>query len=211
MKAGFNRNIKMIVVIGAVVVILLGILLMLISGNDSRREDTIDPSQAAQSEPTTEDSTSEHITSTEAASTGTKNNDEKAKKLFAAKTDSINDAVAVAKLLETIDLEKNVAQYSVELQVKEVPRTTTITFDKTIEEKQRIVFDKEMQRYAEQMLALITDLDAVEWTYKVIPKEGSPSEVTVYLKTEDATKLLNQDIKKFGASENTVKKLLDMQ
>lgn len=202
-----NKNLRMILIVAAVTVVALGVLLLLISGNEDRNKIPNDPTEASE---TTEGETSASLDETTAAPTE-EGVDKDAQALFDAKVESIETSAAVAKLLETIDLKKNVANYRVEIQSKKTPKTLTITFDKEVATKERKVFDDKIQKYAEQILALVTDADEVQWNYTEKKSDKKKDNVTVYLNTTDATALLKEDVKKYGESAKAVQKLLDQQ
>lgn len=208
-RSVINKNLKMILIIAAVTVIALGILLLLISGNEERNQIPTDPTQ---SEETTEPEETEpdpidEESGVEPAPGVTKT----AQNLYSAKAESIEDSAAVAKLLETIDLKKNVANYIVNLQFKKEPKSLNITFDKTVPAANKDIFDKDMQKYAEQILALITDAGEVQWTYKVKEDGRKAEEVTVYLSEKQASELLKNNVKEYGESEKMVQALLNQQ
>lgn len=200
-----NKNLKMILIIAVVTVVALGILLLLISGNEERDQVPTDPTEAAETiETETEQQTEEETTPEPGIS-------KEAQALFDAKVESMEDSAAVAQLLETIDLKKNIASYLVSLQAKEEPKTLIITFDKTVAEVDKDTFDKKVQRYAEQILALVSDADEVQWTYSVKHNNGKKEEVTVFLDTKQATELLKNNIKEYGESSKMVQALLNQQ
>lgn len=205
-----NKNLIMLLIIGTVTVIALGVLLMLISGNQEREQVAVDPPvQTAESEQEAESENVEETTQ-EAAEDKEESISQRAQSLFDAKPESISDPTAVAQLLEKMNLRKNIANYKVTLQTQEEKKGMQITLEKTVTEENKDAFDSEMQKYAELILALIPDADEVQWIYTV-KKDSGNEEVTVYLDTEQATELLNTDVKKFGESAGTVQALLNQQ
>lgn len=208
MKKTINKNIKVIVLVSAVAAILLGGLLLLISGNE-----TSSPGEISAAEITTDigaDNTepSKTETATAAETTRNSNTSDRAAKLYAARVESISDGAAIAKLAETINLEKEVGRYTMEIQKKEAPKSISIIFDMKVPEKKRIKLDEEIQGYAQIFLALVADAEQIEWEYQVKKKDGKTEEVTVFLKAEEATKMLGSNVKAYGASEEAVDKLL---
>ncbi len=207
-RSNSNKNLRMILIIAAVTAVALGGLLLLISGNEDRNSVPLDPTEteettSAAAEQQTQTSQSTTQTETQAASKA-------AQTLFAAKVESISDSAAVAKLLETIDLKKNVASYKVELQTKDTPKSMNIRFDKTVAEADKDKFDKEMQKYAEQILALVPDAQEVQWTY-MLKKGGKSEEVTVFLNEQQAEDLLMKDVKSYGESPQALDILFNQQ
>lgn len=206
-RSSINKNIKMILIIAAVTAVALGGLLLLISGNEDRDQVPTDPTVPGETEETTEQEETTQPTETSSEEGISKI----AQKLFAAKVDSITDSAAVATLLETINLKGNVANYMVELQVKEDPKSVNIRFDQTVKQENKDLFDKKVQIYAEQILALISDVQQVQWMYNVKTETGSVEQVTMYLNEQQARELLKNDVKLYGTSEKTVDALLRQQ
>ena len=165
-RHSINKNIKMIIIIAAVTAIALGGLLLLISGNDEDR-DKVPNAPTEPQEQTLESESEQTEEATEEASSGSGKTSEvsaEAQTLFGVKVDKMDNSVGVAKLLETIDLKKNVASYSVELLTKSTPKSMNIRFDKTVGEADKDKFDLKMRKYAEQILALVGDAQEVQWT-----------------------------------------------
>lgn len=202
-----NKNLKMILIIAAVTVIALGVLLMLISGNEERNQIPTDPTQSAQTTEPEDSQTTEPTQETETDPGVSK----QAQDLFDAKVSSVEDSAAVAQLLETIDLKKNIANYVVTLQFKKEPKSLNITFDKTVAKDKKDSFDQTVQNYAEQILALITDVEEVQWTYSRKEEGKKKEDVTVYLNTKQASELLKNDVKAYGESAKMVQALLNQQ
>lgn len=205
-RSSINKNMKMILVIAAVTAVALGGLLLLIAGNDERDQIPTDPTETGE---TTETKTEK--TETKAAEAAKPEISTEAQALFGAKVDSIGDSAAVANLLETIDLKTKVANYMVELQTKESPKSVNIRLHKTVAEADKNTFDKTVQLYAQQILALITDAQQVQWTYTLIPQKGEPADVTIYLNQQQANDLLGSDVKQYGSSEKAIDALLKLQ
>lgn len=201
-----NKNIRMLLIIAAATVVALAVLLMLISGNEERNQIPVEPTK------TSETKESEAPTDVNETTVPTEEGvSQQAQLLYDARVEDINDSAAVAKLLETVDLRKNVANYQVTLMVKESPRSMVITFDKTISTAEQQTFDEKMQKYAEQILALTNGADQVQWVYTVKGEDKKKEERNVYLDGERAKELLKNDVKKYGASAKAVQNLLDQQ
>lgn len=206
-RSSINKNIKMILVIAAVTAVALGGLLLLISGNNERDQVPTDPTESGEA---TEQATEQETTQAQETEEERGISDE-ARELFSAKVDSISDSAAVAKLLETIDLKTKVANYMVELQTKESPKSVNIRLHKTVAEADKNTFDRMVQGYALQILALINDAQQVQWTYTLIPQQGEPADVTIYLNQQQAAQLMGSDVKRYGADEKTRDALLKLQ
>lgn len=206
-RSSINKNIKMILVVAAVTAVALGGLLLLISGNNERNQVPVDPTEIDETTEPTQDETTESAASTE----GNTSEETEARRLFQAKVDKIEDSTAVAQLLETINLKKKIAAYMVELQIKEEPKSVNIRFSKKVVQKDKDVFNKEVQLYAEQILALIADAQQVQWTYTLVSDSGASEDVTVYLNEQQASELLGANVKQYGASLKAVEALLKLQ
>lgn len=201
-----NKNIITILIVAAFTAVALGVLLMLISGNEERNQVPTAPSEASEAEEETgQKAEATTAVQTEPGVTQT------AQILFDSRVQSIEDSVGVAGLLESMDLKKNVASYKVEIQVKKSPKSLAITLDKTVGEKDKQSFDENMKKYAEQILALITDVEEVQWIYTLQPEGKKQEETTVFLDIKGATELLKADVKKYGESAKRVQALLDQQ
>lgn len=202
-----NKNIRMLLIIAAATVVALAVLLMLIAGNEERNQIPTDPTK------TSETKESEAPTDVNETTVPTQEQgvSQQAQLLYDARVDDINDSASVAKLLETVDLRKNMANYQVTLMVKESPKSMVITFDKTISAAEQQAFDEKMQKYAEQILALTKGADQVQWVYTVKGEDGKKEERNVYLDEQRAKELLKNDVTKYGASAKAVQNLLDQQ
>lgn len=202
-----NKNIRMLLIIAAATVVALAVLLMLIAGNEERNQIPTDPTKASE----TKESEAPTDVNETTVPTQEEGVSQQAQLLYDARVDDINNSAAVAKLLETIDLRKNVASYQVTLLVKDSPKSMVITFDKTISEAERQAFDEKMQNYAEQILALTNGADQVQWVYTVKGEDKKKEERNVYLDGERAKELLKNDVKKYGTSAKAVQNLLNQQ
>lgn len=201
-----NKNIKMLLIIAAATVVATAVLLVLIAGNEERNQIPTDPTRS------TETKESEAPTDVNETTVATEEGvSQEAQLLYDARVDDMNDPATVAKLLETIDLKKKVANYRVTLLVKESPKSMTITFDKTVSEEGKKALDEDMQKYAQQILALTRDAEKVQWVYTVEGEDKKKEDRTVYHDTSDAKKVLNYDVKKYGESAKSVQALLDKQ
>lgn len=208
MKTVINKNMKSIIIVSAAAAILLGGLLILISGNEEPEPGGVNVETITAEIRETQTAETSETTETKVMIKQEKGNPKQAARLFAAKTESMGNGEAIAKLAETIGLEERIAPYTMELQEKKTPKTITVTFDITVKEEQRSRFDKKVQRCAEIMLALVEDAECIEWSYRAQNSAKQAEQVTVFLKSADASKLLNGDIKSYGRSEETVRKLL---
>lgn len=210
MRNLLKKNMKPIIIVAAVTAVALGVLLLLISGNDERNQVPIDPTVEGEETTANGEETTQATQATQTTDAAQAGVSKEAETLFAAKVQSIGDSASVAALLETIDLKKNVANYRVEIQSAQQPLSMNIRFDKVVGEADKDAFDKAMQKYAEQILALITDAQEVQWTY-TLKKQGGQEDVTVFLNEQQAQELLSQNVKAYGESAQAVDALLQKQ
>lgn len=210
MRNLLGKNMKPIIIVAAVTAVALGGLLLLISGNEDRNQVPIDPTVEGEETTANSAETEQTAQTTQAADPAQAGVSKEAEALFAAKVQSIGDSASVAALLETIDLKKNVANYRVEIQSAQQPLNLNIRFDKVVGEADKDAFDKEMQKYAEQILALITDAQEIQWTY-TLKRQSVQEEVTVFLNEQQAQELLSQNVKAYGESSQAVDALLQKQ
>lgn len=211
MRKLLKKNMKPVIIVAAVTAVALGGLLLLISGNEDRNQVPLDPTAEGAEAASNAEETTQAAETTNAAGASEEGVSQEAEKLFAAKVQSIGDPPAVAALLETIDLKKNVANYRVEIQAVQEPKSLNIKFNKIVGETEKDAFDKTMQQYAEQILALVTDAQEVQWTYTLKKESGVAEEVTVFLNEQQAQELLAHPVKSYGQSAQTVDVLLQKQ
>lgn len=201
-----NKNIRMLLIVAAVTVVALAALLMLIAGNEERNQIPTDPTRVSETdeseEPTDVNETT--VPTEEGVS-------QEAQNLYNARLETIDDPAGVAKLLETIDLKAKVANYKVELLVKEEPFSMIITFETTISGGNQDAFDKRMEIYAEQILALVSDAQQVQWVYDVKGENKEKEQRTVFLDEAGAKELLGSDVKRYGESAKMIQSMLDRQ
>lgn len=131
--------------------------------------------------------------------------------LYDNKVDDINDTAAIAKLLEAMKLETITGKFTVEISKKKGMTVLDLKVKDVIHDTDKDKFDTNMKIYAQQMLALITEIDKVEWSCPVT-SEGSPEEtITGSLDMTSASEELGSDVKSFGKSQENLRKLLIKQ
>lgn len=200
----FNKNLKMIVIIGIIIAIALGFLLMLISGNaDDRSQVPIDPT-AEQQEDDKKDKKDRKL-----AEVGDHPGvSDTALNMYNARVDDITDTAQVAQLVEATDMREELGGYMITLKVKDDADTIVIAFEKKLKEGEDLAFDEAATWYAEQLLALIEEADAVQWNYSI---EGAKEKVVKELTTEQANELLGTDVKGYSETPELVQTLMNNQ
>lgn len=137
--------------------------------------------------------------------------DENAKQLYSKKAEDVNDTAAVASLLETMKLEDAGGKYSATIKADGDTQVMTIALQSSVQKAQKKTIDKNMENCAEQIMALMPSVGRVEWTYSLISAKAEDETVTMSLDEDAASKQLSKDIRKYGKSERTFKKLLTKQ
>ena len=112
-------------------------------------------------------------------------------------------------LLETMELEKVSGEYKAEISSKDGKEVLALTLSEKISGKDKKVFDNNMKLCAQQMLALIPGVQAVEWTYSIESDSAEAEQATVSL--DGAKEGLPHDIRSYGKSAKAVHKLLREQ
>lgn len=117
----------------------------------------------------------------------------------------------VVDLLETMELEKVSGEYKAEISSKDGKEVLALTLSEKIFGKDKKVFDNNMKLCAQQMLALIPGVQAVEWTYSIESDSAEAEQATVSLDVDGAKEGLSHDIRSYGKSAKAVHKLLREQ
>lgn len=89
------------------------------------------------------------------------------KALYKCAVSDVGDTASVVDLLETMGLEKVSGEYKAEISSKDGKEVLALTLSEKISGKDKKVFDNNMKLCAQQMLALIPGVQAVEWTYSI--------------------------------------------
>ncbi|MFR2909853.1 MAG: DUF4825 domain-containing protein [Clostridia bacterium] len=134
-----------------------------------------------------------------------------AKALYKCAVSDVGDTASVADLLETMGLEKVSGEYKAEISSKDGKEVLALTLSEKISGKDKKVFDNNMKLCAQQMLALIPGVQAVEWTYSIESDSAEAEQATVSLDVDGAKEGLSHDICSYGKSAKAVHKLLREQ
>ncbi len=200
-KKQVNKNLKMILIIGVVIVIAMGFLLMLISGNaDDRSQVPIDPTETEQQNDKKERPMEEIGDHPGVSDT--------ALNMYNARVDDITDTAQVAQLVEATEMREELGGYLITLKVKDGVDTLVVAFEKKLKEGEDLAFDEAATWYAEQLLALIEEADAVQWSYSI---EGAKEKTVRVLTTEQADELLETEVKGYSESPELVQTLMNNQ
>lgn len=134
-----------------------------------------------------------------------------AKALYKCAVSDVEDTASVVDLLETMELEKVSGEYKAEISSKDGKEVLALTLSEKISGKDKKVFDNNMKLCAQQMLALIPGVQAVEWTYAIESDSAEAEQATVSLDVDGAKEGLSDDIRSYGKSAKAVHKLLREQ
>lgn len=134
-----------------------------------------------------------------------------AKALYKCAVSDVGDTASVVDLLETMGLEKVSGEYKAEISSKDGKEVLALTLSEKISGKDKKVFDNNMKLCAQQMLALIPGVQAVEWTYSIESDSAEAEQATVSLDVDGAKEGLSHDIRAYGKSAKAVHKLLREQ
>lgn len=135
---------------------------------------------------------------------------EHAAALFSCKVEDVHNTAAVVALLETMDMESINGKYAVQIAAGDEGQKLTLTTEEAVREADVKKFNKSMEQRAQQMLALIPQLDTVEWIYSVKNENGTEQAVGS-IDEAAAAKALGDDAESFGKSEQSFRKLLALQ
>lgn len=134
--------------------------------------------------------------------------------LFSNKVEDPHDSAAVARLLTVMKMEEATGQYAVQIAEKDGIHVMTVTTELPVRKNDEVVFNSNMEKYAQQIMALIPQVEKVEWIYSLQAFDsGSGDEVQASGKMDDAVaaEALGKDLDSFGRSERAFGKLLAMQ
>lgn len=134
-----------------------------------------------------------------------------AKALYKCAVSDVGDTASVVDLLETMKLTNVSGEYTAEISSKDGQKVLSLTLSDEISKKDQKVFNNNMKLCAQQMLALIPGVQAVEWTYPVKSDGAEAEQTTVSLDADGAKEGLSHDIRDYGKSAKAVQKLLQEQ
>lgn len=134
-----------------------------------------------------------------------------AKALYKCAVSDVGDTASVVDLLEAMKLESVSGPYTAEISSKDGQEVLTLTLSDEISKKDQKVFNNNMKLCAQQMLALIPGVQAVEWMYPVKSDSAEAEQTTVSLDADGAKEGLSHDIRDYGKSAKAVQKLLTEQ
>lgn len=134
-----------------------------------------------------------------------------AKSLFSCRVDDTSDTAAVVKLFEAMGLEDVTGEYTVKIEKKKDMQVLTLNVKSPVAVDDKQSFDADVMVLAEQIMALVSDVDKVVWNYNVETGEAISESASVSMDIEGAREKLSRDVKKLGVSEKAVYEMLTIQ
>lgn len=134
-----------------------------------------------------------------------------AARLFSAGVADINDTAKVVELFEAMGLEEAIGEYAVEISPDNGVQALKLTVKTPVQQSDKKTFNRNMKKYAQQMLVLIPQVDKVQWSYTVLASNGSKNDATASVSTESFTKKFGNGPDSFGTSKESVQKMLKKQ
>lgn len=132
-------------------------------------------------------------------------------KLFAAKAEDINDTEQIVELFEVMGLQEVTGEYTVEISMDEGIQTLKLSVAEPVQRSDKKVFNRNMKKYAQQMLTLIPQVDKVEWSYSVITAKGNEKDMTASFDANAFCEKFGKDPDKCSTSKDAVQKMLRTQ
>ena len=150
---------------------------------------------------------------TSCGSNANKVNDSKkfAEELYAAKVTDINDTAAIVDLFEVMELEDRAGEYTVEISQEGENLVLVLNVAISVNQEDKETFDKNMEVCAQQMLALIPQVDRVQWVYSVTSSSNKAETAVMAVNHVDFNKSLGNAPAKFGESVDAVLEMLKKQ
>lgn len=129
-------------------------------------------------------------------------------KLYDAKVEDINDTAKVVELFEIMGLEETIGEYTVEISMSDNIQTLKLSVLDPVQQADKKVFERNMKKYAKQMLVLIPQVENVEWSYDVINDKAKKKTVATSLDKTAFEEKMGKAPEKYGKSKDSVQKLL---
>lgn len=140
---------------------------------------------------------------------------EHAKALYNSKIEDVNDTALVAELFEKMGLEDITGEYTVQISKEDDGRVLALDVTEHVQASDEEVFNGNMEKCAQQMLALIPQIDKVQWSYQLFSSSSSDESdkeaIVVAVNKEKFEQDLGKSPEDFGESADAVKKLLEKQ
>lgn len=131
--------------------------------------------------------------------------------LYKNRVSDIDDTAGIVRLLDAMNFENAAGKYTVKIYEKDGIDVMSFNITDAVGEADGKLFDRNMGIFAQQLMALIEDIEKVEWNYPV-DSTGSPEEsATGSLTADEASDEVGEDIHSFGTSAAQLHRLLLIQ
>lgn len=131
--------------------------------------------------------------------------------LYKNRVSDIDDTAGIVRLLDAMNFENAAGKYTVKIYEKDGIDVMSFNITDAVGETDGKLFDRNMGIFAQQLMALIEDIEKVEWNYPV-DSTGSPEEsATGSLTADEASDEVGEDIHSFGTSAAQLHRLLLIQ
>lgn len=201
-----KKAVKMILAVLAALIVLFGAVMMIVatSGDSEASEKKTEETKSAEtsSDAVEETSVSRFVINDIPAYS---------EEVYGCRVDDINDTASVALLLETMGMEDAAGKYTVEIAPADDMKVLTVTAEAPVKTEARRTYDSNMEICAQQLLALIPEVDQVTWTYPVTGSDDKKENAAVSVDAEAASNAAGEDIRAFGESKQSFEKLVKKQ
>ena len=131
--------------------------------------------------------------------------------LYKNRVSDIDDTAGIVRLLDAMNFENAAGKYTVKIYEKDGIDVMSFNITDAVGEADGKLFDRNMEIFAQQLMALIEDIEKVEWNYPV-DSTGSPEEsASGCLTADEASDEVGEDIHSFGTSAPQLHRLLLIQ
>ena len=131
--------------------------------------------------------------------------------LYKNRVSDIDDTAGIVRLLDAMNFENAAGKYTVKIYEKDGIDVMSFNITDAVGETDGKLIDRNMGIFAQQLMALIEDIEKVEWNYPV-DSIGSPEEsATGSLTADEASDEVGEDIHSFGTSAAQLHRLLLIQ
>lgn len=128
-------------------------------------------------------------------------------RLFESKNPYVGNMSANGKIANLLMISENLGGYKNFLKTNEEPYSWKLIFTEQLRPGEEKFFNSKMTSYAFVLLALIDNVNIIEWEY-VVSLSGENEQRHYLITNEEASIVLGDDIKNYSASYEEIQKLL---
>ena len=200
-----KKTMKMIFAVLAGLIILLGAVMMIaaVSGSSEASEKSGTKEKTEASESASEETAVHRLVINDISAY--------AEEIYSCRVDDINNTASVALLLETMGMGEIAGKYTVEIAPADDMEVLTLTAEPVVKAETKRAYDTNMEICAQQLLALIPEVDKITWVYPVGGSDDKQEKASVSIDTEAASNSAGSDIRAFGESQKAFEKLVKKQ